>query len=308
MAVNNYHKPHSVQAFFVPIAETELTGIRRVSIRTNTEVETTRVGTTPYPTKRTQRAVKPSAEITTSALQQWLSGIGYFPICFSAPGPEYGIRIYSGKRDCAGVEAGSVHSMYTISEGIITPSSLRANHQEDAELTFQINANYDGTTDPLIVSHTEALPTTVEGDTFRFDKVVIESLVFGCKKSVEIDWGVNTVTEGCDNEQFDTFAGVDSVEPRITIRGIDISWFDTLVGLTGVDATHANTTVWFKKNGFDDVDNEHIKITAAGLLYIDQVYDGDATGRAPASITATLETIETGGVTPLVMTFNQPIT
>lgn len=188
-------------------------------------------------------------------------------------------------------EGASKHRKYHITEGIISFGSLTADHQGDAKLTVNAAAQWDGTNDPVTLADLETLPAAA-ADLVRFalGGVTIESVALPAVRSMTIDFGVKVVGEGNESDIWDSFFSIEEIAPVITIRGLDIEWLKAAnIPLIGKAVTHANTTIYLRKRvqGGDFVANgtaEHIKITAAGSIFVEDAIDGSGSDGAECSL------------------------
>ncbi len=110
-------------------------------------------------------------------------------------------------------------------------------------------------------------------------------------RSISIDFGLQAVGEAADGDIWDTFHSVVSAQPLITLRGVDVEWLKAAnIPLVGLAATIANTDIYFRKRltggqYTPDVTAEHIKINVAGVIHIDDAFDGSVGGPAECSLT-----------------------
>jgi len=250
---------------------------------------------------------------TTNMAQKLLQIVGIDGLCMD---PLVGhLNVYVARYECNGPSAGAVHRRYTITKGLFFLQSINTEHQGDATVSAQIRAVYeDGGGDPVSVTDNVALPNATQiGDLsgrwtlHEGTHNSVNGNAVSRKRSLNIDFGVSTSTQGADSDTFDSFASIDSVLPVVTVQGVDPRWFDTL-GLTidGKAVTHANTSFILRKRdgagGFiaDNVTDAHIRIRANGPAYYDQLLNGNSTDAATMSFR--VEAIQAAnGDTPLMI-------
>lgn len=233
--------------------------------------------------------------------------IGLAGACIAPSGDSY--NVYVARYDCSGPAAGAVHRRYAITKGMLFLQSMECDHQGDLTVGAQLRAVYDGTNNPVTTTDGVALPSAAQiGDqTGRWTlsggaKSLVNAIAVANKRSVSVDFGVNTSTQGADSESFDSFASIDSVLPVITVQGVDLLWFDA-IGLTinGKAVAHANTDIRFRKRdgagGF--LTTDAIQMTAAGPAFYDQLLS--ASGVEAATMSFRIEPIkDSGGNAPIV--------
>lgn len=202
--------------------------------------------------------------------------------------------------------AGSTHRKFTISDGIVVPRRISCSHQGDATLSSDVVITYDGSNDPVIIADSTALPAGVtDAERFTIGPVIIEDVTFNEVKSIDIDFGLDVRTEGADSDIWPTFHSVVSVSPIITLRGINSTWFAAAsVPLEGLDATHANTTIYLRKRADGgtftaDATAEHIVFTAAGLCVVDDGFSGS--GQEPGEVSIVLHCKYDGTNAPITV-------
>ena len=195
-------------------------------------------------------------------------------------------NVYVAQYGCDGPLAGVVHRRYTIAKGMLYLTNVQADHAGDLQVSAQLQAVFDGTVPVSYVASNLPSATQIGDETGRWtisDKTTTNSAAVVNKRSVSVDMGVSTSTQGADSEAFDSFASIDTILPVVTVTGIDPTWFDS-IGLTinGATVTHGNTKVGFRKRlnggGFvaDNV-SAHITMSANGPAYYDQLFSSSGT-------------------------------
>ena len=201
-------------------------------------------------------------------------------------------HLYVAKWGCNGPLAGNVHRRYSINRGIAYIDSLSCNHRGDLEVSGMLMATYDGTNNPVVMTPDVLLPTDSQlnkgNERWTLHNeigTVLNSEPVKGKRSINIDMGVSTSTQGRDSDPFDFLAMIDSILPVVTVEGIDLEWFDGLklgLELQGAPVTHEDTIIMFRKRdgaGGFVADNvaEHIEVKANGAAYYSNLGRGGAT-------------------------------
>lgn len=244
---------------------------------------------------------------TTMMVKKAIDLVGLGGICFPvAPAGQWDkIRVYLAKMDCGAPASGAVHREITLHKGAMVPTNLTVDHQGDLALSYQILGVYDGTNNPATVLDNVTLPGAgnFSDQVYRWTMhtAQINGVAMLGKKSINIDFGATTQTEGADSDPADSVAMIQSVLPIVTINGVLPTWFDTLsVGAMGSSVAHADSDVLFQRRDTTGVTAEHIKISFAGPAYFDNLAQGNATD--PARTSVRVEPVEdSSGNAPLVI-------
>ena len=84
----------------------------------------------------------------------------------------------------------------------------------------------------------QALPAGVTDTKWTIKSATIATLGSSLVTDLEVDFGIRVATEGSQSETVDRIAFLTEVIPRITLKGIDPTWFSTLgpngTAVTGV--------------------------------------------------------------------------
>lgn len=233
----------------------------------------------------------PNAQITSLNVARAIDACGFLGKKITAT-TNPGVTLYEYFwDDAAGRKSGSAHRKYNIRKGLIVPRTLSVAHDGDARITYHFLPITDGTNDPLI--ETDSVPVVVQADDERFaiGPMTIGSITIDHIQSFEIDFGLDINLLAADSDLFATFAGIATIQPSITIRGIDAKLLAAAkIPRVGQIGTHANTTFHLRKRteggaGFVSAGTpEHIKFTAAGLAYVDNAMSGSGGDPAESSL------------------------
>ncbi|GEM_PF-1613633 len=288
-------------------------GITQCAIQSGSEHMAEPTNGDVYPQIASIKAQKPSASFTTKALKVALDGVGLAALDIG--GLATGLTFFGQAHDDGGTRKGaSLHRQYLIKEGIIVPGRLSASHQEDATLSYDVTITYDGTNNPVAESDTVSLPAA-QADISRYTvgKVTIGGIVLPQVRSIELDFGFTVQSEGADSDIWDTFASIRTVQPKLTIRGIDPTWLKAAnIPFAGKAGVVGDTIIYLKKRlpgGTYELDATvaHIKITCTGVGNIQTMFSGSGTGAAECDLLMTLYAPTAGGV-PLVIVTASAIT
>jgi hypothetical protein len=225
-----------------------------------------------------------------------------------------GLRMYWQKYAAGGTRAtGNVHIQDKIALGIIALRRITCQHQGDAVATVEAIAAWDGTNDLIARTYNVALPSgLLDDEKFTLGPIAMGAVVFTHFRSLEIDFGFEIVREGSESEIQDKYVTIRSVNPTITLRGIDPGWYAAAKIPTGtLPCTHANTKLYLRKRlaggGFVlDATAQHISVTANGQLKVGQI--GGASGHEASEIVAMLTPKYDGTNTVLVFNTATAIT
>ena len=173
-------------------------------------------------------------------------------------------------------------------ESLVFPQRLSAVGRDDADLSYETRITHDGSAnDAIIVTDGVSLPVAAsDNERFALGPVTVESVSLTHLRSFELAFGLTVETEGDGSSIYDTFASIATIQPIITLRGIDIEWLhSTNIPWLGKAATHTNTAIYLRRRASGgsfvaDGQAQHIKITAAGLATIGPCFD--ATGAVTA--------------------------
>lgn len=307
---------HGLYAIELGVAVTPvvLGGIESLNVRTETEHIAEPTSGDIYPRHIAIVAQKPSADFTSYALAQCLGSIGLTGLSIATL-TNGGLNLYAQKQeDGGGRTAGAAHREYKMTKGIILPNRITCDHRGDALIAYDVRPTFDGTNDPFAVTDAHALPTApLDAERFTLGKVTIGSVAITKKRSLELDFGITAPTEGTDSDIFDTHVSIQDIRPVLTLRGVDLEWLKAAnIPLAGKAATHATTSVYLRKRlqtsaGFVlDATAQHIKLTMAGLCWIEDVFS--AGGRGPTECSLKLAAVFDGTNAPVVINTASAIT
>lgn len=287
------------------IAVTTLGAITRQGLRVENKIDTLPTSGEQWARFQALHGQKYSAMFETLQLKTALDACGVSGLGIAAT-VRTGLRLYAQSFQEGGTrKAGANHDSWTIREGILFPTSLTCQFQDDAKLSYDALATYDGTNDPVVIAKDVLLPAALLTDALRYTigPITLGGLVFDHCRSVEINFGLQGVTEGADSDIWDTFAWFENVLPSITIKGVKKRWIDaTGVPITGLAMTHANSSIFFRKRALGGmfVANavaEHVKFTFCGMCVPQTIFD--AAENRPGEVDVMIPLRYDGNDTPL---------
>ncbi len=184
---------------------------------------------------------------------------------------------------------GSSHLTYTLTEGLLVPRSLSVQHQQDATLGYEALITWDGSNDPIVLAATAAVPAaSTAKELFSLGGITLGSIAIPAAQSLEIDFGITAEQYGADSDVWPTLAAISEIKPTLTLKGLDATLVKSAgIPLLGKVATHADTTIYLRKRAAGgtfvaDATAEHIKLTAAGLVTVENVFE--ASGNSPGTV------------------------
>jgi hypothetical protein len=282
-------------------------GITQQSIGLGTQITTQQTAGNAYSSIGTINAIKPRGMFTTYSVGALATVLGLRGACLaggSSPGLEMWELLYTA---CGAISATSTpHRKIVIPNGLVIPKTISCSHQQDATMSAEAIATYDGTNLPVIPSASQAAPTGLE-DAFRFTlgPVTVGGIAVTGNTSISVDFGNNATTDGGDSAPYDQSIEVTQIVPKITITTRDVAKFAAsgAIPLAGLHGTHANTSIVLRRrvNGTASFSTEadSIEITADCIVNFEDVWNAQANGRGEATITLTC--LDDGTNAPIVI-------
>jgi hypothetical protein len=307
MAHTNY--THTIDQ--VELDATAIGGLTRGSARAGITVH--REGSSGDPHARHQSITerKPVASWESYALKSWLSAVGL-------AGKEIdsltsGLKLYLKKVEHGGTRAtGSNHIKYTITSGIILPRRLTVRHRQPGSISYDALVTYDGANAVIQKTESAALPGSLTDDQrYALGPITWAGQSYVGVKELDLDFGLTEILEGADSDIDDTEAAIADVKPEITLRGINPKWFGaSYVPIGGLALGHATTSIYLRryKAGGEIWANgqaKHVKMTVAGLAFLEDVFSADHNRPAETALKIPLEYDGTNA--QIVFTFDTTI-
>ena len=249
--------------------------------------------------------------MTTWNLAEIFRILGTAGFCINTTDPQTGVHVYVARYDCNQIAA-SGHVRYTVRKGMVYPTSMTVDHQQNCRTGFTVMGVYDGTNEPLVKTEGVALPTIGAGDVkdrwTMTEKDTVRGVALVQKKSINIDFGAQTNTEGGDSEMFDSWASLDQVLPSTRFLGINPNWWAAagpVTSIAGSRVLHANTTMFFRKREVADNVAEHVRIDTGGTAILNDAFQ--STGNEAGRTDLRIDAIQDGANIPLVIQVDQAI-
>ena len=308
MAIDQLHGLHAVALG----SAVKLAGITNQSVNLGVAVIGAPNTNNPYVRYQGIRGVKASASFSTIQIGTFIDACGLF-------GKDIGdltgdtVTLYAEKFEAGGTRASSGHNSYTMNAGMVVPLGISASGQQDATLNATVVPIYDGSNAPVIKAESATLLTGLtDAEYFALGPVTVGAKSLGAVKSVEINFGVNVITEFEGSELYDRYVAIASITPSITISGVDLNWLKSdVVPALGLAGTHANTSIYLRKRASGstfvaDETEEHIKFTAYGFAVANACMNATTNERGECTITMPLA--YDGANAPLVADTTSAIT
>ena len=286
--------------YAVEIGAALINGITQLTTPTGTETGGEAQSGEPFPRHKFTRAQKPRPGFTTTDIETALTASGTLGVDIA--GLSGGLKLYAQKRLHGGTRTtGANHRRISVLDGLLLPRQLSCEHQQDATLSYEALATYDGTNDPLTVTDGLALPAGLaKSDLFTLGPIDLAGETLSDLTSLQIDFGIEGVTEGAQSAVWDDHASISDVQVKVTISGKDVLLFKAAgIPLLGTDGTHANTSIALYKRAAGSTLVAGISLTMAGLVYMDNALN--AAGIATADDTITMEGTFDGTNNPIVL-------
>lgn len=252
---------------------------------------------------------KPALEFTTPELDTLLAAINVGGASFGT------IDTFFKKGAVTGsvARATSEHQRVRIASSCGYLTRIRLPHNGRSEATAVLQANYDGTNDPFAYTGSVSLSGNLAAGTFfGAGPVSINGTALGGVQEISVDTGVRLIQAGGESEEFDTFVGVEMVEPVVTIQFLQvINW--ATIGLRGTTLDGTNGLVFYGRKfsaGGSRVANntaQHVKFTGLNGIAVPV----DSSGQMGSPVTDTIRvqlTSASDSVLPLTINTASAIT
>ena len=273
----------------------------------------------PYDEAKFVGAQSVSVDFTTTALSSILGELSLLTgLCIDSDGTHEGLELFGQGHDPCGTSgrtAGSTNMQITVGDGHLVITGISGGRNADAVASIRGIALSNGTLAPTTAVYNGALPSSpIVDEAFIAGAPVVagQALAADSVQSVSIDTGIELSEISAIDEIWATAVDITKIRPVIRIVTDDPSLMAVgTIKYSGVECTHANTNLWFiKRDPFgglvSKITSSHIKVTAAGIAYFGTHYD--ASGSATGATEIVIETIETGGAVPLVVTTGVAVT
>ena len=269
-----------------------LGGITRVGLRINNQIVAMPTTGEAYARFIALYGQKVAPAFETLQVAKALTNCALSGLKISAATVGTGLTTYQKKIAEGGIRtSGANHDTHNFKEGLLYPTGIEVDHQGDARITYDLCCTYDGTNNPVVIAVNQNLPTPpTDLERFTLGPLTLGNVAFAQHTGYSINFGIKVNAEGAESDIWDTYCWIDTVEPTITIRGIDKKWFDAAaIPLTGLVMTQANTKLYLRKRAAGgtyvaDGTAEHIKMTMAGVATVETAWEAGPTGKGTVSI------------------------
>ncbi len=286
--ISNVHNLYAVQA-----GASLIGGVGSMQIPMGIEIDNEPTSGQPYARQASIKAIKPGATFSTLHLKSAFDIIGALGKNIAdLPG---GLNFYAQAHANGAIRgSGSVHTKYTATTGLLLPRTLSVSDRENASLDVEAKfISSDGTNAPLVITNNVGVPAGLTDDErYTLGIMKIGGYTLTGVKQFNVTFGLTEQLESGDSDVYDTYASIMTVMAKLTWTGTNILWAGTNVPLTGKAGTHANTTCCLRKrlaNGVyvPDGTANHIKISAAGLITVDDAFNGQNNQAGQCSVSMT---------------------
>ncbi len=260
-----------------------------------------------WPNFRANQEQKPMLQVTTKQLDKLLTNVpmeGNFALSPVA---------YLKKAAAAGsvARATTVHEKAVITECCIYWTSIRLSHNNAGEAQVVIVPVFDGTHDPIIFTGSIALPGTLSAASyFGVGPVAINGVAIPGIQEVTIESGIKLLQLGDSSEEFDTFVGLETGDPSVTIKTLEqINWLTMGLRGTALDGTDGLLVYGrkFANNGsrVANATAEHLKFVALNGFCVPQDTNGQES--SPVTDTLKVELVAPDSTVPMSITVGSAI-
>jgi hypothetical protein len=210
----------------------------------------------------------PVARISSVDVKAVLDAVGLAGMLVDSDGTHPGVELYQRRMAQGGTRAsGSVHHKTTIANGLAVVRRISAQHQEAATVDVEVYARKDGSTAPLAFDEAAALPSHNAGPDaiWTVGPVDLNGTDIEGIESVDIDLGVDVLSEGKDSDVYPTFCSIRAIRPTIRLRTRHVDLTTTLTE-DGAYYAASQVIVYLRKRAeggtfVADGTAEHISLT-----------------------------------------------
>jgi hypothetical protein len=258
-------------------------------------------------------AQKPQVSFTCNAVAQILglfnAGLNVHSLDMSAAVVDLGYRQGKNLSDRYGTGDASNEKL-RLTQAMMVWDTIRAVHQQNAEIVCRILPAYNGTANPIINVGTGTLTGTPAATQFF---TLGPTYVNGVRLENEIDFtlasGVALLQSGSAGEVWDRYIGVNNTDDILTLTTHGKPW--SAYGITG-GAISANVVQYMRAkdpDGANEADGTaaHVKITATNGIIVPDGTTGAGNTPSQNTLTISLRAAD-GSSNALAFAVNQAIT
>lgn len=296
----------------VIVGSTGLGGISRVSVPPGAEVASEPTDGQVYSRFATVRSQKPRATFDAFSIKSALNLCGMSGLSLASSN----LTLWAAGQEDGGSRALSASKKYMLVKGLLVPERISSQHGSDATISYGAYAAWDGTNDPLATQDgtAPAWDTAPAGydERFTVGPCLVGGNVFYGVRSIDISFGFVVRSESADGEVWPRIVSIQSCNPSVTIRGLDLRNFgSSKIPLAGKATSNADTKIFLRRRKqqggvWGNSDAKHVLINVPGLCVIEQAHD--ASGNGLSECTASITAIHDGTNLPLVITQDSAIT
>lgn len=171
----------------------------------------------PHPMFSANSITRPAIRFRTREVQTVLANIG--PGGLAVTSDSY---LYCKLAQAAGIpdRTQTTHRRYRVPQLLAHWTQITIPSNGPSEATVILQAQYDGTNNPIIPQTTVQLPGTQTAPVLHgVGPVYVNAsqVAAGSIQSVDASSGIQVITEGGDSEEFDRFVGVERTRPQLTV-------------------------------------------------------------------------------------------
>jgi hypothetical protein len=213
-------------------------------------------------------SAKPMITWTTTEIARVMAVVPPMTGLLVATGQTYTSADFLFMRQTKGgtLYSGSNHLMVSAAAGMAVCKTLSAQQDGEANLAMEFSPySTNGTTAQISYNAASSAPTgVIPSEKFTLGPVKVNGTAIDGLQGVEVDFGVVIKLMGANGNALPEFANIESITPKITIRGTDLSYAAT-VGLLGLTQGATQTDIYFRKLALGgsrvaDATAEHVRI------------------------------------------------
>lgn len=267
MAVANIWKPDRiVLASTVTFSQFETQGVSP-----QVKSEMLRLAGHPSPMGRSLRGVQPIITFTTNEVDKVAANIPITGLALTDDSFLYFKHGATSGVSAADARSSTTHARYVVAQLVAYWTKIGGEHGSAATAEVTIVAVFDGTNAPLVYAGTVALSSTFAVNNaieFGPGPCSSTSTVVGAlnlrPKSININSGVELIQEGNASEVYDTFVGINTIDPTIEIQSHERLSMGSF-GLLGDTLSSTGVIGYFRKIGerAADASTVHLKFSSA---------------------------------------------
>lgn len=257
----------------------------------------------------------PVATGVTKNLEELLQAVAIDGECVGSSHTIESCQIYSRKvKTCVDSVGSSSHLKKTVTKGMLRLGTLTASRNQDATLSFILDALSNAGNAPVAFTPDQPLPSIVStAGRFRLGRCAIGGQDWDNIDDVSIEFNVSVEKEADYAQIYNDSEAVLKAQPVLVVRGRDL---DEITGGTGklafpaAAAAHSGGAItMIQLVKLEDSasyhgagESEHIAITAAGLIVPSELESGSAGQRSTNELRIRLN--YDGSNAPLIITAN----